>query len=1045
MAQNLTTNIVINAKTGNGFSKVGQTLTEMGSIVNELSQQLISFGEESVQVYRTYEKSMRDAEVALSTTYGRGTKQLQTVMDQLDTAATNWAASTIFHTDDVANAISEAAHAGWDLEEIMSGIPAAMQLAQAGSLDLSEALNYIVKSTYAAGIEFDDLAHFTDIWTYSANSSATTIGEVGDAMLRMGSTMRFAANPEELMTLISVMANSGFVGSEAGTLIRNSMMRLIAPTDKANKALSAMGATAEELQEIAGDENITAAYETLVEHGFRGLYDEQGNMRNILDVYSEMAVILGDMAGGMDKISENEEALKVLSSIFPVRSITGALNLLNAAADNYGDLYDKMMAGEAEGYGEYGAETMMDTLNGKILIFESKAERLKQVVGEELKPLVENLADFGGNIIDGIAEMDPEKLSMLVDGMTAIAAIGPGLLAAGGAFRLIGMLANPVGLGAVAVTSALTSAYVLYEKSQRDYAANFGNMALDTGEVLDYVNGIGEGLRSAYKEFDEFKRAVDDAAKAYETASSSLSGKLLTNMLTKKELSSEDKEELYRLADDMYEALTDGIENRNSATISYWRALFGDVEDIENDPVFQQIMEITNKSMTEAATQAEGLSQQLRNALTSAFADGEISEDEYNNILNLMRSYNDALAQAAADAQSEEDFVRMSMWQHKAQTASFDEIQDITDTVISERDSILADRENEYLEERFRLEYRGADQELLDALDEKYADERAKVNASYDDFLYTLWDSQLTQSDMGENYAWLNEIAEQYRAGMLSDREAYDAINDMLGTNFYAEGGLWNKGSDASKLYSAIHAAVNAYGGTDALMSMIEAYEKSGELGKSDKLRTLLAADRLLALSPNMFGGGFAENEARTFVQGDSSDLAKGWASGAAEGAISGLAGATITVDANTDLAQEAIDDLNGQIVSVTIVPGGEYHSGGGFSGRGGKFAEGGRATEASIFGEAGAEWAIPEEHSERTAELLNAARAASGFTWPDLLARFGGMNANADNRPTTIVYSPVIHAANASGVEAALWEDKQRLDKWWSERKMRDAVEVYA
>ncbi len=84
MAQTLTTNIVINARTGSGFAKVGATLTEMGMIVNGISQQLINFGEESVRVYREYELSMRDAEVALSTTYGRGTQQLQTVMTQCE-------------------------------------------------------------------------------------------------------------------------------------------------------------------------------------------------------------------------------------------------------------------------------------------------------------------------------------------------------------------------------------------------------------------------------------------------------------------------------------------------------------------------------------------------------------------------------------------------------------------------------------------------------------------------------------------------------------------------------------------------------------------------------------------------------------------------------------------------------------------------------------------------------------------------------------------------------------------------------------------------
>lgn len=115
-----------------------------------------------------------------------------------------------------------------------------MQLAQAGGLDLSEAVNYIVKATTAAGISFEDLSHFTDLWTFAANSSASTVGEFGEAMLRMGNTMRFVSDPEELMTLIAVTANAGTVGSEAGTMIRNSIMRLIAPTDKASKAMQSL-------------------------------------------------------------------------------------------------------------------------------------------------------------------------------------------------------------------------------------------------------------------------------------------------------------------------------------------------------------------------------------------------------------------------------------------------------------------------------------------------------------------------------------------------------------------------------------------------------------------------------------------------------------------------------------------------------------------------------------------------------------------------------------------------------------------------------------
>ena len=108
------------------------------------------------------------------------------------------------------------------------------------------------------------------------------------------------------------------------------------------------------------------------------------------------------------------------------------------------------------------------------------------------------------------------------------------------------------------------------------------------------------------------------------------------------------------------------------------------------------------------------------------------------------------------------------------------------------------------------------------------------------------------------------------------------------------------------------------------------------------------------------------------------------------------------------------------------------------------QFAWGGRAEQASIFGEAGAEWAIPEAHTERTAQLFDMAREASGFTWPELIERNGGLNVG-NTAPRQLIYSPTIIANDAAGVEKKLMEDKERLDSWWREKQLREDVEVYA
>ena len=1233
-SQTLETVISINARVGKGFSQVGSTLTELGSIVNGASQELITFGKDSTKVYRDYEKSMKDAEVALSTQYGRGTRELKQVMSNLNVSATEWAATTIFHTNDVANALSEAAHAGWDYEQIMAGMPAAMQLAQAGGLDLSEAVDYIVKSTNAAGVEFKDLGSFVDLWTFAANSSASTIGEFGDAMLRMGSTMRFAGDTKELMTLIAVTANAGATGSEAGTMIRNSMMRLIAPTDKAKKAMAQLGATSTETASIMGDEALATANAELAAHGFSAFYQDgpqKGQMKSVLNTYRELYVALGDIAGGYNNISRNEDALEVLSAIFPTRTITEALTLIRGAAEGYDGLYEAMSNGEAAGYGAYAAETEMDTLYGKMETFESKVERLKQVVGEHLAGQIESATGPVGTIVDQIASMDADKLGSLINGLEVIAAAGPGLLLAGGAFRLIGLAFTPAGgitLGAIALATLATTIKQLEDSK---FADNFGNMDLDTEAIKGYIDGIGQGFRDAYADVDAFKGALDEAVESYETASSTFSSKLLEKMLTGSKLTDADKAALESLGQDMFLAVQGAIANSTAASMSYWQTLFGGDGTAEYDPAYQQIIDLTNQAYEDAMAEASSISAGLRAAMTSAFADGEISDEEYQQILSFMKSYNDAVARAAAEAKSEEDYIKMNRWLKQAQTASLEDIRTLSETATTERDEILAAQQERFETEYFRLQYRGADAETLARAEAKYRAEQQKTSAAYDEFLFTLWDSQIQQSGQAGNYDTLAIWAERYLGGEVSAQTALDTIYARMGGSSYSDtGGGTN--TDRAQLGRLMGYMIASLGGEQGVADKIAYYEQNGNAEMAQRLRSALAMEQLVngfstvkikddwltsflggsdftttgqinentgagmmkygeynknfAMMEGMrnpdydvsvaratlaaFGKGstlqgyfdaigqsvndgtvraiqgatlkgnaaaeydnivaqLMQNydfsrilaDSSSFMAGEGNayrydyaawDLLFGEASKHAEDyritvpvtpeigdmpdmepvaipvkpkvegedAMTSLQDQGVTVDVGADATEltATIDGADGQTlieyldgdntglsmkitdqdgkVLTEIVDGNTASLAAAIAKYNGMtihvnivgnhlFAEGGRATSASIFGEAGPEWAIPEEHSERTANLLNAARAASGFTWPDILGRFGGLNADANHSSPTIIYSPTINAADASGVDQVLREDKKRLDKWYEKLKMHEDLEVNA
>ena len=76
--------VVLSGRVDNTFGQIGTTLISMGQTIDQISSKLINFGKESIEVYRGYQDSMLDAEVALSTTYGRGSRELASVMKTLD-------------------------------------------------------------------------------------------------------------------------------------------------------------------------------------------------------------------------------------------------------------------------------------------------------------------------------------------------------------------------------------------------------------------------------------------------------------------------------------------------------------------------------------------------------------------------------------------------------------------------------------------------------------------------------------------------------------------------------------------------------------------------------------------------------------------------------------------------------------------------------------------------------------------------------------------------------------------------------------------------
>ena len=1060
--------VVLGGRVDNSFTQVGDALLNMSMTVDQISQKLINFGKDSINVYRGYQDSMLDAQVALSTTYGRGTRELKAVMTELDVMASIWASGSIFHTDDVANAISEAAHAGWDYEKILTGIPSAMDLAEAGSMDLSDSLNYIIKTANAAGIAFDDLPGFVDKWIYAANSSAGNVQTYGDAFLRLGSTMRFAGSEDELLTLLAAMHDMGAEGTEAATMLRNTMIRLIAPTDKAGQAMAFLGVAQEEVDAAMAETNGNAkkAAQKLKDLGFSA-YDQKGNLKSFLDIFTELGT-------AVEKMSDQERN-EVLSAIFPTKTITGALNVLQGLNKEM-KLYNDLVSGKASGYGDYASETMMSGLTGSIELYKSKVEELKRVTGKTLEGDVTNFLSFAGDFIDKIATMDERSFTGLVGGLVGIAAVGPGLSVAGWGFRTLGqMLGTHTGQIALAATALFAFGKAMNDLAQYDYEQSFGDLSLDSEQIQAYLNGVKQPFIDARKDLDAYKESMEAAVKAYTDTSSQLAQGIITKMVTGTTLTDEEKNSFQKMGEEMITNLRLGISSSYETTNQSLLNTFGGFDEATDNPLFQDINTLMQMGYADATAKAEDLSQQLRDAMTSAFDDG-LTGDEVANIQSIMDEMNQLLAiqtNAAMYAQ-EERLMR------RAQTLGIDGLEQLQAEVDAAQSEVMnqmySDHARDYGQTRAYLEYmRGRKikgklvddnyiKDTIQGLRETQKRQEIEAIAEFSKIKIRAFDNALFSSENADAARRYEAMAKAASSGNIDP----DMLFDYL---MVYPTGMTHRDTKVEKF---LNDAISSLGGTETVRALIDQYDTVQDYDTAGTLQNLLNMQQIPyirnhAVATNKYSG---DEYVAEFQKVDS--FVKGLESSAGEtkekiDETLNPQEITLEYPDAAETAKAVHDEIAAEFPPIyqdVIVTqkGGATTSGNGESSGGGffsnlwngaksllGFAEGGRSDVPAIFGEGPTpEWAIPEAHTARTASLLAAAADASGFSWGELASasssRGNGGSSGGDG--IVVHYSPVIHSDSMDGIDHILREDKERLrreiEHLLDERRMYESVVAY-
>ena len=158
-------------------------------------------------------------------------------------------AETRFSATQAAEGMVFLARAGFNTEQVLATIGGTLELAQAGALGLGRAADIASNVLKGFRLEVSQTARVVDVMALAANSSNTSVEQLGDA-LKFVAPVAAGVNVslEETTAAIGALSDAGLQGSLAGTGLRRVLAELESPAKKTQEILASLGVTADEVR-----------------------------------------------------------------------------------------------------------------------------------------------------------------------------------------------------------------------------------------------------------------------------------------------------------------------------------------------------------------------------------------------------------------------------------------------------------------------------------------------------------------------------------------------------------------------------------------------------------------------------------------------------------------------------------------------------------------------------------------------------------------------------------------------------------------------------
>lgn len=352
-------------------------------------------------------------------------------MGKLEAQAKDYASTTVFMAQDVANAYQVMGQAGWTVDEMLDSMAGTMSLASASGEDLGDTTNMVVDAMTAFGYGADQAGHFADVLARASADTNTSVALLGNSFQACATTAGgMGYSIDDVAVALGIMANNGLKAEMSGTALTTALTRMSGANETANGAMEDLGLT---------------------------MFDTSGKAKPLGQFLGE----LRDSFAGMTEEQKVNNAYMLAGQ----RGMKGLLAIVNASDEDWNNLTESIA--NCSGAAEDMSNIKLDTYTGQVKLAKSALEGLEIAVGDKLTPALGELAEKFTVFLNGattFVNVNEAAVPVITGVVAALATFTTGITVATTAVKVfqlvtstLGGVLNPIALaiGGISIAAGL--------------------------------------------------------------------------------------------------------------------------------------------------------------------------------------------------------------------------------------------------------------------------------------------------------------------------------------------------------------------------------------------------------------------------------------------------------------------------------------------------------------------------------------------------------------------------------------------------------------